>query len=196
MGKNKDMFTIFLKVMKNDKKTINLIMPRNYVKTIKDIDYKKLLNDGYKNLIFDIDNTIMPVNDINVSNELIEFFNNLKKDFNICLISNNKENRVNPVKNKLNVLAIANACKPSKYAYNESLKLLKAKSDNTVMIGDQMLSDIVFANRFNLYPILVEPFSNKYDIKTGTSRILQNILMKKLKDKIETSMDMLEELKR
>ena len=44
MGKNKDMFTIFLKVMKNDKKTINLIMPRNYVKTIKDIDYKKLLN--------------------------------------------------------------------------------------------------------------------------------------------------------
>lgn len=185
MGKNKDMFTIFLKVMKNDKKTINLIMPRNYVKTIKDIDYKKLLNDGYKNLIFDIDNTIMPVNDINVSNELIEFFNNLKKNFNICLISNNKENRVNPVKNKLKVLAIANACKPSKYAYDNSLKLLNAKNDNTVMIGDQMLSDMVFANRFNLYPILVEPFSNKYDIKTGTSRILQNILMKKLKDKIQ-----------
>ena len=48
-----------------------------------------------------------------------------------------------------------------------------------------MLSDIVFANKYKLYSILVEPVKNKYDIKTGTSRVLQNIIMKKLKSKIE-----------
>ena len=51
------------------------------------------------------------------------------------------------------------------------------------MIGDQMLSDIVGANKYGIYTILVDPLENKYDIKTGTSRVLQNIMMKKIKFK-------------
>ena len=43
-----------------------------------------------------------------------------------------------------------------------------------------MLTDIVFGNTYKLYTILVEPYKKKYDIKTGTSRILQNILMKRI----------------
>ena len=184
MGKNKDMLKIFFKVMKNDKDTIELVTPKNYVKSIKDINYKYLKEHNYKNIIFDIDNTIMPVNDINVEKELIDFMNTLKKDFNICILSNNGDWRVNPVKEKLEVLGFANAKKPSKYAYDKALELLHSNAENTVMVGDQMLSDIVFANRYKLYSILVEPYKNKYDIKTGTSRVLQNILMKRLKDKI------------
>ena len=184
MSKNKEMLNIFFKIMKNDKQSIDLVTPKNYVKSIKDINYKKLLNKGYKNLIFDIDNTIMPVNDINVTKDLKDFFENLKKDFNICILSNNGEERVAPVKEALQVKGFANAKKPSKHAYDKALELLGSTSSNTVMIGDQMLSDIVFANRYNLYSILVEPYKNKYDIKTGTSRVLQNIIMKKIKDKI------------
>lgn len=185
MRKNKDMLNIFLKVINNNEEAINLVVPNHYVKSIYDIDYKELKKNNYKNLIFDIDNTIMPVNDINVSDELLKFFNELKKDFNICLVSNNGIDRAKPVIDKLDIKGIYNACKPSKEAYDKVIKILGSNSSNTVMIGDQMLSDIVFANRFNLYSILVEPYENKYDIKTGTSRILQNIIMKKKKDKIQ-----------
>ncbi len=185
MGKNKEMFKIFLKALKNDKQATCLVIPKSYVKNIYEINYKKLKNLGIQNLIFDIDNTIMPVNNIEVTQNLKTFFNELKKDFTICLVSNNGEDRVNPVKKDLNVLAIANAKKPSKETYDEIVKLLNVTKNNTAIIGDQMLSDIVFGNQFGLYTILVEPFLKKYDIKTGTSRILQNILMKKLKKKIK-----------
>ena len=185
MGKNSAMLNIFFKVMRKDAKATSLVLPKSYVKNIESIDYKYLKDNNYKNLIFDIDNTIMPVNDINVSDELIKFFNKLKKDFNICILSNNGDWRVDPVKEKLGVKGFANAKKPNKYAYDKALELLDSKSSNTVMIGDQMLSDIVFGNKYKLYTILVEPYKNKYDIKTGTSRVLQNIMMKKLKDKIE-----------
>ena len=124
MSKNKEMLNIFFKIMKNDKKSIDLVTPKNYVKSIKDIDYKKLLDNGYKNLIFDIDNTIMPVNDINVTKDLKEFFENLKKDFNICILSNNGEERVAPVKEALQVKGFANAKKPSKHAYDKALELI------------------------------------------------------------------------
>lgn len=185
MGKNRDMLNIFFKSLKKDKKAIGLITPNSYRKNIYEIDYKALKEQGYKHLIFDIDNTIMPVNDINVSKELKTFFSELKKDFTICLVSNNNEDRVNPVKEKLNVLGLGDAKKPKKEAYDKSLKLLNGTKKDTVMIGDQMLSDIVGGNRYGLYTILVEPFENKYDIKTGTSRVLQNILMNRLKEKIE-----------
>ena len=185
MGKNKAMLNIFFRILKNDKEAIDLVIPKNYVKSIKDINYDYLIKNNYKNLIFDIDNTIMPVNDINVTKDLEDFFNKLRKDFNICILSNNNESRVNPVKEKLKVKGFANAKKPSKYAYDKALELLGSDASNTVMIGDQMLSDIVFGNKYKLYTILVEPYKNKYDIKTGTSRVLQNIIMKKLKSKIK-----------
>lgn len=185
MGKNKEMLNIFFKAYKKEKEAINLITPNSYRKNIYEIDYKSLKEQGYKHLIFDIDNTIMPVNDINVSKELKIFFNKLKKYFTICLVSNNNEARVNPVKEKLDVLGVASAEKPKKEAYDKALKLLKGTKKDTVMIGDQMLSDIVGGNRYGLYTILVEPYENKYDIKIGTSRVLQNILMNRLKDKIE-----------
>lgn len=185
MGKNKDMLNIFFKIMKNNKRAINLVIPKSYVKNIYEINYDELKKNEYTNLIFDIDNTIMPVNDTNVTKELKCFFDNLKKNFNICILSNNSDSRVIPVKDKLGVKGFANAEKPSKYAYDKALELLNANPNNTVMIGDQMLSDIVFANRYNLYSILVEPYEKKYDIKTGTSRVLQNIIMKKLKNKIK-----------
>ena len=185
MGKNKDMLNIFFKVLKKDKNAIKLVIPNSYCKNIYEIDYKKLKKEGYKNLIFDIDNTLMPVNDIKVTKELKDFIGALKKDFSICIMSNNDEKRVNPVKDELNVLALADANKPQKEAYDKAIKILRGNKKDTIMIGDQMLSDIVGGNRYGLYTILVEPFQNKYDLKTGVSRILQNIIMKKLKKEIE-----------
>lgn len=185
MNKNKEMLKIFFKVLKNDKNTIDLVIPNAYQKSIYEIDYLKLKKLGYKNLIFDIDNTLMPVNEIKVTNELKELFKKLKKDFNICIVSNNNNARVDPVKKALNVLAISESNKPQKEAFEQSLRLLKGKKENTVMIGDQMLTDIVGGNKYGLYTILVEPFQNKYDLKTGTSRILQNMMMKKLKKQIK-----------
>ncbi len=185
MAKNKEMLHIFFKVLFKDKNAINLVIPNSYQKNIFEINYKQLKENGYINLIFDIDNTIMPVNDTYVTDELKEFINKLKKEFNICLVSNNSLERVNPIKEKLKVLVISNANKPQKEAFDKSLKMLKSTKKNTVMIGDQMLTDIVGGNKYGLYTILVEPFKKKYDIKTGTSRILQNILMKKLTKQIK-----------
>lgn len=185
MRKNREMLNIFFKVLKNDKQAIKLVTPNHYVNNIYNIDYKELLKKNITNIIFDIDNTILPVNDVIVPIELQNFISTLKENFNICILSNNNDARVTPVKEKLNIEGFANAKKPSKYAYDKALKLLNSSSNNTVMIGDQLLSDIVFANKYNLYSILVEPVCNRYDLKTGTSRVLQNIIMKKQKNIIE-----------
>lgn len=178
---NKEMLNIFWSSFKGDKTAISLITPQNYVENIKEIKYETLKKNGIENLVFDIDNTIMPVNEIMVTQDLKDFFNKLKKDFTICLLSNNDKQRVHPVAKILQVKEIENAHKPTEEAYEKLRQTIEIKKNNTIMIGDQMLTDIFFGNKFNLYTILVEPFKRKYDFKTGTNRILQNILMKKIK---------------
>lgn len=183
-NKNKEMLKVFFGVMRSDEKYVNLVIPNCYVKNVHDIEYKKLYKKGYKNIIFDIDNTILPVNDTAVPNELVELFKKIKKiGFNICLVSNNKESRVLPPAKILDVLYLAEAKKPTKQGFDNALKILNSNKKDTIMVGDQMLTDIKGANEYGLYTVLVEPVDNKYDIKTGTSRVLQNIMMKKLDKK-------------
>ena len=63
-NKNKEMLKVFWGVMHNNEKYIQLIIPNCYVKDVYNIDYDLLYKKGYHNIIFDIDNTILPVNDI------------------------------------------------------------------------------------------------------------------------------------
>lgn len=183
-NKNLKMLKTFFKVMTNDEASINLVIPNCYVKDVYDIDYENLYKKGYKNIIFDIDNTLLPVNDTLVPNKLIELFKDLdKKGFNICIVSNNKTPRVKGPAKKLNTTYVAKASKPNKEAFDKALKKLGSNITDTVMVGDQMLTDIKGANEYGLYSILVEPVADQYDIKTGTSRVLQNIMVKKLENK-------------
>ncbi|MCI9585110.1 MAG: YqeG family HAD IIIA-type phosphatase [Bacilli bacterium] len=181
MSKNIEMIKSFIKVMAGNEKEISLILPDMYAKDVYSIDYDYLKDNGYDNLIFDIDNTILPVNDMVVPLELIDFFGDLKNNgFNICIVSNNGQERVLPVAEKLDVSCLFMAGKPKKSAFDKALMVMNSKTGDTVMIGDQMLSDIKGANQYFLYSILVDPVSDYYDFKTGTSRVLQNIMIKKL----------------
>ncbi len=183
-SKNKEMLKVFFRVMRNDNDYINLIIPNSYVKDVYSINYEDLYQRGYHNIIFDVDNTLLPVNDINVPESLVELFEYLKNTgFSICIVSNNSEDRVKSPANKLDVLYLSKANKPNKEAFDRALDILETGSDDTIMVGDQMLSDIKGANEYGLYTILVDPLEDKYDIKTGTSKVLQDMMIKKLSKK-------------
>lgn len=170
----------FLKIMLNNKKEINNIIPNGYIDSIYDLNFISLLSKGYRNIICDIDNTILPTDDINVNEKMATFFIELNKYFKLCLISNNNEKRVKPVADKLGIPYANNANKPSRRAFDKALYLLNGNRDNTIMIGDQMLTDIKGANEYGLYSILVNPISNKHNRGTKFNQILQKIIVKKL----------------
>ena len=183
MGKNSEMFKTFLKVMRNDIFEISKVIPDIYCKDFYDIDPSLLRGLGIKKLIIDIDGTILPVDDINVPEELIRRINLFKaKQFDICLVSNNSEERVLPVAQALGVKYLCNANKPLPEAFDKALKVLEVERICSVaMIGDQMLSDIKGARENGIHAILVKPISEHNNIKTATQRILQKRIEKHLK---------------
>ena len=76
--------------------------PFAYVESVFSIDYKKLFNKGYRGIVFDIDNTLVP-HGADSTKETDELFRNIQKiGLKTLLLSNNDEERIRRfIKNEL-----------------------------------------------------------------------------------------------
>lgn len=71
-----------------------MLYPDEYLDSTYTIDFKKLYKDGYRGILFDIDNTLVP-HGAPADKRAVALFKKLREiGFQTCLISNNKEPRV------------------------------------------------------------------------------------------------------
>ena len=155
--------------------------PDEYYDSVKHIDFQKLKDNDYKNLLFDIDNTLVEDGQP-ATPEVIKLFHDLKGyGFKIGIISNNQASRVKPFAKDVNVLCVSSAHKPDKIGYDKIMKLMGTDTDHTCMIGDQLFTDIYGANKLNIHSILVKPISKKEPFIVKIKRLPERILIKLLK---------------
>lgn len=153
-----------------------------YPKRIADspyvIDYDNLYKEGYRGIIFDIDNTLVE-HDADASPEAIQQIARIKKiGFKVCLISNNNEERVTRFNKDIKAKYIYKANKPSKKSFIRAMKLMGTSIDNTVFIGDQLFTDIFGANRIGMMSYFVKPIGPKEEIQIVFKRKLERIVLK------------------
>lgn len=141
---------------------LKLFCPNMYVSSIYSIQPEELVDKNIKGVIIDLDNTLVPWN-VKVPNDnLIYWFESLfDKGIKLCIVSNNKENRVKLFANSLSIPYIYNAIKPRKKAFLRGIEILGTDVSNTAVIGDQILTDILGGNRMGAFTILVKPMSSK-----------------------------------
>ena len=103
----------------------NKFVPDIYQKSIYDIDYKKLKKNGIKCIIFDLDNTLSPVNIKSPTKKIKDLMEDLKNmKFKLLIVSNATKKRVEPFKDILCIDSSYLSFKPFKRKY---LKILKIK---------------------------------------------------------------------
>lgn len=163
---------------------MDYFIPDVYQKSIYVIDYQALKKSGIKCLIFDLNNTMAPLNQPVPSKELRDLFAYLEgMQFKLIIVSNSSQNRVAPFKEKLNVDASFHSQKPSKQKYEKILALYHFKVHEVAAIGDQMLTDIYGANRMGFTSVLVNPISNQDALGTQFHRVVEKYIMKQLEKK-------------
>ena len=162
---------------------MDMFIPDIYQKSIYTIDYKKLKKNGIKCLLFDLDNTIAPYKVIEPDQKVKELFASLEKDFKVIIISNSNKNRLRPFKEKLNVDVAFSSKKPFKTKYKKILELYNFKIDEVACIGDQLLTDILGANRMGFTSILVNRIAKYETIFTRFNRFFEKLILKSLAKK-------------
>ncbi len=158
-------------------------IPDMYIKSIYDIDYNKLKQKGIKCLLFDLDNTLVPVNEDVPTKKVKELFNRLEKDFKIIILSNSGKKRLIPFKEGLNVDVAASSHKPFKKKYLKIMDIYKFKYHEIAAIGDQLLTDIQGANRVGITSVLVNPIGDYEKWCTKINRFMEGFVYRKLRKK-------------
>ena len=98
--------------------------PGEYVDSTYGIDFGALYAQGYRGIIFDIDNTLVP-HGAPADARAKALFAKLKElGFSCCLLSNNKEGRVKMFNEDIGVSYIYNAHKPSTGNYRKACEIM------------------------------------------------------------------------
>ena len=142
-----------------------------------EIDFDALYREGYRGIIFDIDNTLVP-HGAPADERAKKLFAHLKElGFSCCLLSNNKEPRVKMFNDDVQVQYIFKAGKPLPGGYEEGIRKMKTTKENTLFIGDQIFTDVLGAKRAGLYTIMVKPIHPKEEIQIVLKRYLEKIVL-------------------
>lgn len=151
--------------------------PKQLSESSYTIDYEKLYREGFRGILFDIDNTLVE-HGADASERAIELFMRLKRiGFQTCLISNNSDERVRRFNRKIGTNYIHKANKPSSRNYIKAMKLMGTRIENTVFVGDQLFTDVFGANRIGMMTYLVKPIHPKEEIQIVLKRKFERIVL-------------------
>ena len=156
-------------------------VPDIYQKSIYTINYQKLKKSGIKCIVFDLENTIAPINLKKPNKKIKDLFEELKDmRFKRIILSNEPKSRVEPFKDILGVDSAYYSFKPLKKKYKRIQELYHYKDTQIACIGDQLVTDILGANRMGFTSILVNPISTNEYVATKISRVFEKFIIKTL----------------
>lgn len=156
---------------------ISRYYPYEYVEDVFSIDYKALYEKGFRGLIFDIDNTLVP-HGADSTEEIDKLFLCIHETgLKTLLLSNNSEARVKRFKENIDTLFIYDANKPESEAFKQAVVMLGIKDEETIVVGDQVFTDIYGANMSGLASILVKYIGYYKKEKKGIRRNIEKVIL-------------------
>ena len=158
-------------------------VPDIYQKSIYTINYDQLFSRGIRCLLFDLDNTLVPIDVKTPSEDIKNLFDKLKKmGFKIIIFTNSRSKRVKPFKNILGVDCCPFACKPFSKKFLSIIKVYDLKFSEVAIIGDSMMDDIYGGNKVGITTILIDQLAPKEFIIASLKRKRERKIIKKLRD--------------
>lgn len=153
------------------------LYPKVYLDSTYDIDFEQYYQDGYRAIIFDIDNTLVP-HGAPADQRAIALFKRLHAlGYQTMMLSNNKEPRVKMFCDAVDAEYIYKAGKPNPANYREAMKRMHTDERNTLFVGDQIFTDVWGANKAGIYSILVKPIHPKEEIQIVLKRYLEKVVL-------------------
>ena len=151
--------------------------PGAYAPDVHAIDYQKLLDKGYKAVLFDVDNTLVPHNR-DATPEAEALLQRVRAiGLQVVLVSNNDAPRMERFLKNLDLPYVCDAEKPARKGYDQALRMLGISAQEAVFVGDQMFVDICGANRAGIDNIMVHYIVVNKKEKIGIRRHIENVVL-------------------
>ncbi len=160
---------------------IKRFLPTLYADSVGDIDLTELRGLGVNVLILDLDNTLVPHNHKLPSEAALAFIKKARTlGFKLHILSNNKKQRVSDFNESIMLDAVHMAFKPFLHKVKGVLRRNGYAKNEVCIVGDQIFTDILLANRLKVKSVLVKPVNSSTDIKSiSFKRKLERVILRK-----------------
>ncbi len=163
---------------------MRILRPVEYRRSIFEIDLAKLKQMGKRAIMLDLDNTLVRWNDPDPTPGLLTWLDEVKaKGFVTCIVSNNSGPRVKEFAEKVGIPFIPKAAKPRRKGFREAMEMLGVTPEETVVVGDQVFTDVLGGNRSGAHTILVVPIDPREFIGTRMIRHVERRVLRYLNRK-------------
>lgn len=156
-----------------------ILYPDYYCDKVTDITVDLLEKNDIKGLVLDVDNTLIDF-DKNLLEGAKEWLDKVKEAEIRCIIlsNSNKVQKVKMVAEMLEIPYIYFATKPFKRGFEKAKEKLGLENCKIAVVGDQIFTDVIGANRSHMFSILVNPIAKKDIWMTKLKRPLEEMIIK------------------
>ena len=134
-------------------------IPRGVYPSVMEIQPKQLARRGIKLVLADLDNTLVPYKVPEPTPEIVAWKQELEAEgIQLFLLSNSrKPGRAQHFAQTLGIPFQGHSGKPKRSGYLRAMERMGCTPEQTVMVGDQIFTDTLGANRSGVVPLLVRP---------------------------------------
>lgn len=161
-----------------------LLMPDEMYDSFCEITPEHLASLGIKYIFSDIDNTLATYDDPTPPDKVLDWISEMdKKGIKVAFVSNNNEERVARFNEKTGLVAYSKARKPLIGKLRKAMSDLGAERGNSLLLGDQLLTDAAAGRRAGMYVIIVPPIKDKLTPFFRFKRKIEAPYIRKFKEK-------------
>lgn len=137
------------------------VLPHFHAGSVLDITPEFLAAQRIRALLLDVDNTLVPWQAAEVTPPVAAWVRSLHAvGVGMCLVSNtHRKRRLQQLADVLEIQYVLRGGKPLPHGFLRALDQLGMAREEAAMVGDQLMTDILGANRLGLRTILVTPLS-------------------------------------
>jgi hypothetical protein len=167
------------------------VTPDRVEPAVDAIDVAVLARAGIRGVIMDLDNTIVAWKAPAPTPAVAQWVAGLHAaGLKGCIVSNNLSRRAQTIAGALGLLVVVGAIKPAPWALRRAMMLMGTTPATTVLVGDQLFTDILGGNLLGLQTILVEPLSRNEFPTTKVVRAIERTIRTKVLRGIAGSRDL------
>jgi HAD superfamily phosphatase (TIGR01668 family) len=137
------------------------LLPTFITPKLTDLTPQQLRSWEIQLLMMDFDNTIVPYTTSTPTEEMDRWLREMAaSDIQLCVVSNSKKDRVKVFCGQYGIDCITHSRKPFRKGIRQCMNKYRFPPSHCALVGDQIFTDTLGANGFNVTSILVDAIDN------------------------------------
>ena len=156
------------------------LLPDRIFGTYQEITVDFLKSEGIEAVILDVDNTLIPYEEIEPRPAVLAWINTLiEANIAISFVTNNHKHRLQYFNRNLIFPAFHDSWKPFSRNMKRAMRAMGSTPENTANIGDQIFTDTWAGKRLGMKSYLLPPIRDKRDPFTRLKRLLEKPIVRR-----------------